>query len=196
VRVLRFLSCWVLAGVTFFAAQTSAQDSTDATPGRGPAPKSSIKMLIERGTRPLSEQLPDTDKRRGRRPADVSPEAFGSESVPASVDRGPDWSAIEYSWAASELRHRPLYFEDAMLERHGQSRHPLVQPLASGTRFLLTFPVLPYAMTVNSPRPAHTTLGSFRPGSGAPRLLQRPPLQVDAGLMEAGVWVGLLFIMP
>ena len=83
-----------------------------------------------------------------------------------------------------------------MLERHGQSWHPLVQPLASGTRFFLTFPVLPYAMTINPPRPAYTTLGHFRPGSGAPLLLQRPPLQADASMVEAGAWVGLIFLLP
>jgi len=196
VRVLRSLSCWVLVCVTSAAAQTSAQDSTTPSPSRGPAPKTSTKALIERDMQPLSARLPDTNLRSGRRPTDVSREAFGSETVPASVDRGPHWSAIRFPWAASELRHRPLYFEDAMLERHGQSRHPLVQPLASGTRFVLTFPVLPYAMAVNPPLPAHTTLGDFRPGSGAPLMLQRPPLQTDAGLIEAGAWVGLLFLLP
>lgn len=195
-RLLRSLSCWVLVYAALSTAKTSAQDPANPTPQRGPAPKSSTKSLIERDMQPLSARLPDTNKRGGRRPTDVSREAFDSRAVPASIDRGPDWSAIEYQWAASELRYRPLYFEDAMLERHGQSRHPLVQPLASGTRFILTFPVLPYAMTVNPPRPARTALGHFRPGSGAPLMLQRPPLQTDAGLMESGVWLGVLFLLP
>ena len=83
-----------------------------------------------------------------------------------------------------------------MLERHGQTRHPLVQPLVSGTRFFLTFPALPYAAVVDPPRPARSVLGHFRPGSGAPLLLQRPPLQADAGLFEAGMVVGLIFLIP
>ncbi len=195
-RVLRSLSCWVLICVTIPAIRTMAQDSTTPPPKRGPAAKSSTKELLERDMQRLSARLPDTNLRGGRRPDDVSREAFDSQAVPATVDRGSDWSAIQYPWAASELRYRPLYFEDVMLERHGQTRHPLVQPLASGTRFILTFPVLPYAMTVNPPRPAHTTLGHFRPGSGTPLLLQRPPLQTDAGLMEAGVWLGVLFLLP
>ena len=48
--------------------------------------------------------------------------------------RGDGWLAlIHYCWFASfsDLRHRPLYFEDAMLERNGQTRHPLIQPMAS-----------------------------------------------------------------
>ena len=51
-------------------------------------------------------------------------------------------------------------------------------------------------MVVDPPRPARSTLGHYRPGSGAPLLLQRPPLQADAGLVEAGVWVGLIFLLP
>ncbi len=83
-----------------------------------------------------------------------------------------------------------------MLERHGQTRRPLVQPLASGARFFLTAPVLPYAMVVDRPCQVRSTLGHFRPGSGAPLLLQRPPLQADAGVVEAGTWVGLIFLIP
>lgn len=195
-RVLRSLSCWVLVYVVLNVATISAQDPASPSPQRGPAPKSSTKSLIERDMQPLSARLPDTNMRTGRRPTDVSREAFDSQAVPASIDRGTGWSAIQFQWAASELRYRPLYFEDAMLERHGQTRHPLVQPLASGTRFILTFPVLPYAMTVNPPRPAITSLGHFRPGSGAPLMLQRPPLQTNAGLMESGVWLGVLFLLP
>jgi hypothetical protein len=154
------------------------------------------KALIERDLQPLSTKLPDTKLRAGIRPADVSQEVFDSRAKPSKLFRGDDWMPMEYNWVASELRHRPLYFEDAMLERHGQMRHPLVQPLASGTRFFLTFPVLPYAMAVNPPRPAHSTLGHYRPGSIAPLLLQRPPLQTSAGLVEAGTWIGLIFLIP
>jgi hypothetical protein len=140
--------------------------------------------------------MPDTKLRAGVRPADVSQEVFDLRETPSTVFRGDDWLPIQYNWVASDLCYRPLYFEDAMLERHGQTRHPLVQPLASGTRFFLTFPVLPYAMTVNPPRPARSALGHYRPGSSAPLLLQRPPLQTDAGLVEAGTWVGLIFLIP
>jgi hypothetical protein len=110
--------------------------------------------------------------------------------------RGAEWSTVHYYWAASDLCYRPLSFEDAMLERHGQSRHALVQPLASGTRFFLTVPVLPYAMVVNPPHPAQSALGHYRAGSGAPLLLQRPPRQADASVVEAAAWVGLIFLIP
>ena len=144
---------------------------------------------------PLSAKMPDTKLRAGVRPADVSQEVFDLRETPSTVFRGDDWLPIQYNWVASDLRYRPLYFEDAMLERHGQTRHPLVQPLASGTRFFLTFPVLPYAMTVNPPRPAQRA-GTLSPRQLRPLLLQRPPLQTDAGLVEAGTWVGLIFLIP
>ncbi len=51
-------------------------------------------------------------------------------------------------------------------------------------------------MTVNPPYPAQSTLGYFRPGTSAPLLCQRPPLQVDAGVIEAGVWIGLILLIP
>lgn len=154
------------------------------------------QSIARAGLKPLATQLPDTKLLPGLLPPDASQGLIGDRTRPDSIDRGVDWQPLCYHWKASNLRHRPLYFEDAMLERNGQMYHPLVQPLASGARFFLTFPTLPYTMTVNPPRPAIRTLGYFRPGSCAPALLQRPPLQADAGLMEAGAWIGLIFLVP
>ena len=154
------------------------------------------KEMIEQGLQPLSAKLPDIKLREGILPMDVSHGVFDGQETSYAAHRGDSWAPIRYCWVASDLRHRPLYFEDAMLERHGQTRHPLIQPMASGARFFLTFPVLPYAMVVDPPRPAQSTLGHYRPGSAAPLLLQRPPFQADAGVVEAGVWVGLIFLIP
>jgi hypothetical protein len=154
------------------------------------------REVIQQGLQPLSTKLPDIKLRDGIRPADVSRGVFDAQETPYAAHRGDGWGPIQYRWVASELRHRPLYFEDAMLERNGQTRHPLIQPMASGARFFLTFPVLPYAMIVDPPRPAQSILGHYRPGSTAPLLLQRPPLQANAGLVEATVWVGLIFLIP
>jgi hypothetical protein len=151
---------------------------------------------IEQGLQPLSAKLPDIKLREGILPMDVSQGVFDAQETSYAAHRSDGWAPIRYCWCASDLRHRPLYFEDAMLERHGQTRHPLIQPMASGARFFLTFPVLPYAMVVDSPRPAQSTLGHYRSGSAAPLLLQRPPLQANAGVVEAGVWVGLIFLIP
>ncbi len=172
--------------------QTDAGSKSEIPSFLKPPPKE----LLRRGLQPLSTELPDTRTREGLMPPDASAGLFGLTEIDPQPDRGLEWTRIRYHWAASGNRYRPLYFEDAMLERHGQARHPLVQPLASGTRFFLTCPALPYAALVNPPRPATSALGHFRPGDGTPLLLQRPPLQADAGLFEAGMVVGLIFIIP
>jgi hypothetical protein len=145
---------------------------------------------------PRLTELPDTRLPGGLRPPDAAAAVFGPEqrSAPAAGER--PWKPVLTCWTAANLWHRPLYFEEAMLERHGQSHCPLVQPALSGARFFLTFPALPYAMTVDPPCRPVSTLGSFRPGTSAPLLCQRPPLQVDAGLVEAGVLIGLIFLIP
>jgi len=185
-----------MAMIAPWATAQSAPDQSDAERGRPAFLSPPSKELVEKGLQPLSSSLPDVSLRPGLRPVDVSEGVFQTQESPYAVHQGDGWVPIRYHWIASDLRHRPLYFEDAMLERHGQSRRPVIQPLASGARFFLTFPVLPYAMTVDPPCRERSTLGHFRPGSGAPCLLQRPPLQTDAGLVEAGVWVGLIFLIP
>lgn len=177
------------------AAQPMANESTPQRPRTSFLVPPS-REAIDQGLQPLSAALPDITPRTGIRPPDASAGVFDAREMSYAAHRGGGWAPIRYNWAASELRHRPLYFEDAMLERHGQTRHPVLQPMASGARFFLTIPVLPYAMVVDPPRPAQSTLGYFRPGSAAPCLLQRPPLQADAGVVEAGVWVGLIFLIP
>lgn len=198
--ILRRLAlCCALLAATVWCRPAVAQSLPEPTAPqldlsdflRAPPPE-----LLEQGLKPLPPRPPDTRLREGLRPFDVSAEVLPTAPTPAAAGRGDAWDTVQYHWQASGLRYRPLYFEDAMLERHGQSRAPLVQPLASGTRFLLTVPVLPYAMVVNPPHPAQSALGHFRPGSGAPLLLQRPPWQADAAAAEGAAWVGLIFLIP
>ncbi len=181
------------------AAQQSDRRSSQEA---GAAPQEPIFLkppplvLLQRGLQPLASSLPDTRVREGLMPPDASQGLFDKQSTGLGNFRGKDWTPLEYHWLANCNRYRPLYFEDAMLERHGQTRGELIQPFVSGTRFFLTFPALPYAVVVDPPRPAQSVLGHFRPGSATPFLLQRPPLQTDAGLFEAGMVVGLIFLVP
>jgi hypothetical protein len=82
-----------------------------------------------------------------------------------------------------------------MLERHGHVRWGCFQPVASGARFFATIPMLPYLMTINEPCDCEYTLGYYRPGSCAPALVQRPPYDrralVMEGLVVGGVVIGL-----
>jgi hypothetical protein len=111
------------------------------------------------------------------------------------TDNAP-WSPVTYTWKASALCHKPLYFEDVQLERYGHSAGPFLQPLASAAQFYLLVPALPYSMGVELPCECMYDLGYYRPGSCAPYMLDPIPLSVRAGLAEAGVVTGLIFAIP
>ena len=103
---------------------------------------------------------------------------------------------ITYTWKASALCHKPLYFEDVQLERYGHTICPLLQPALSGARFWLTIPILPYLMGVNPPNECIYDLGYYRPGSCAPNMLDPIPISLRGGLMQAGATVGFFYIFP
>jgi len=188
--ILLVSSLWIIIAARHAQAQQLPEPGEPLPAFLRPPPRE----LLQRGLEPLSTQLPDSSVRGGLLPPDASQGLFNERSQ--SYDRGEQWTERSFHWLPAELCHRPLYFEDAMLERHGQSRHGLVQPLASGTRFFASIAALPYKAVVDPPRRPRSTLGHFRAGSGAPCLLQRPPWQANAGLAEAGLIVGLIFIVP
>jgi hypothetical protein len=103
---------------------------------------------------------------------------------------------IEFTWKASSLCYKPLYFEDVQLERHGHYCHPLLVPFTSRARFLLTIPVLPYLMGVYPPNECIYDLGHYRPGDCAPNILNPIPISLRGGLMQAGAVVGAAAIIP
>ncbi len=106
------------------------------------------------------------------------------------------FSPITYTWTASGLCHKPLYFEDVQLERYGHMAGPWLQPFASGAHFFLTVPVLPYKMGLKLPNECVYTLGHFRPGNCAPYVLDPIPLSVRGALFEAGAWVAGVYMIP
>ena len=106
------------------------------------------------------------------------------------------WAPITYTWKASGLCHKPLYFEDVHLERYGHSWGPYVQPVLSGAHFFLTVPILPYKMGLYPPCECIYTLGYYRPGSCAPYLLDPLPLSIRAALVQGGATVGAAYLLP
>ncbi len=106
------------------------------------------------------------------------------------------FAPMTFTWTASALCHKPLYFEDVQLERYGHMAGPWLQPFASGVNFFLTFPILPYKMGLETPNECMYTLGYYRPGSCAPYLFDPLPLSVRAALFEAGGWVAACAILP
>lgn len=103
---------------------------------------------------------------------------------------------ITFTWKASNLCYKPLYFEDVQLERYGNTFCPLLQPVLSRARFWLTIPILPYLMGVNPPNECIYDLGYYRPGNCAPYMLNPIPVSLRGGLMEAGVIVGGCYLFP
>jgi hypothetical protein len=110
--------------------------------------------------------------------------------------RGEDWEQTVCSWAAPNTYSRPRYFEDRMLERHGHEQWGHLQPLASGARFFATVPALPYLMTVRNPCDCEYTLGYYRAGSCAPIMMQRPPLDKAAVIVESAAVAGMIIAFP
>jgi hypothetical protein len=151
---------------------------------RGPfMPEERPIKSLSAAIRPIANQLPP----------DFAEAHFRS---PASHGDGRPWHDTLYFWEPPALCHRPLYFEEANLERYGYGLPPVFQPVVSGTRFLATTAALPYLMTAQSPRDCVYTLGRDRPGSLAPRRPHYPELRPAAGAAEVGAAAGLILLIP
>ena len=109
---------------------------------------------------------------------------------------GQPWASTDFTWKASSLCHKPLYFEDVHLERYGHSWGPRLQPFLSGAHFFLSVPTLPYKMGLYPPGECIYTLGYYRPGSCAPYMLDPLPLSIRAALAQGAAWTGAAFVIP
>ena len=107
-----------------------------------------------------------------------------------------NWMASTFTYQASALCHKPLYFEEVQLERYGHTAGPIKQPIVSGAHFFANIAVLPYKMAISPPFECEYPLGYYRPGSCAPWHIPPVPLSVRGALAEAGAWVGGIYILP
>ena len=107
-----------------------------------------------------------------------------------------DWVPSTFTWTASALCHKPLYFEEVQLERYGHTAGPIKQPFISGAHFFFNIAVLPYKMAINPPRECQYPLGYYRPGDCAPWHIPPVPLSLRGAAAEAGAWVGGIFLIP
>lgn len=107
-----------------------------------------------------------------------------------------NFAPITFSWNASGLCHKPLYFEDVQLERYGHMCGPWLQPFASAGQFFVTIPFLPYKMGLEPPNECIYTLGYYRPGDCAPYMIDPIPISVRAALFEGAAIVGCGFAFP
>jgi hypothetical protein len=102
------------------------------------------------------------------------------------------WTPSRKAWTAAATGHGPLYFQDAVLERYGQSvehaigskgrflsyplddpresnqRNQILQPFFSIGLFASQVALLPYNMIVDPPWEGEYDLGYYRPGDRVP----------------------------
>ncbi len=109
---------------------------------------------------------------------------------------GRNFSESIYTWEASNLNYRPLYFEDPNLERYGNSRKDLVQPFVSMGRFTGQLLALPYQMSIDPVRKKIYPLGYYRPGDYTPKRINGIPWNTKAAITQGLTATGLVFLLP
>ena len=104
----------------------------------------------------------------GEAPANVAaPSSRPDQTVGGrEVRRG--FADSMYYWQASNMVHRPLYFEQLYVERYGANFGPM-QPIASGVQFAADTALLPAKMVIHPPCECVYSLGYGRPGSRGTR---------------------------
>ena len=106
------------------------------------------------------------------------------------------WAPVAYQWKASGLCHKPLYFEQAQLERYGHDWGPVLQPFVSGAHFFGSAAILPYKMGLQTPNECDYALGYYRPGNCAPYMIEPLGFTWRAAAFQAGVVTGGAFAIP
>jgi len=106
------------------------------------------------------------------------------------------WQHSKVTWKASNLCHKPLYFEEVNLERYGHTAGPFAQPLISSAHFFVNIAVLPYKMGVHAPSECQYTLGYYRPGNCAPWIVPPVPISLRGGLYQAAAMTGAFWLIP
>jgi len=144
--------------------------------------------------KPIGAVSTDITAPQGRLPTDVAAQTLPQTPLLAA-DHAVEGPWTGYHWVAPGVAHRPLYFENIALERHGYSLG-LLQPLASAAHFAGNTAILPYRMGAEPPCRSIYTLGHQRPGTPTPLYYHRPPFSVAGGLAQAGAVTGLIFLLP
>ncbi len=149
--------------------------------------------LPERSVRDVSIAI---DTPEEQTPADIAAAKF--EQLPFVLEGAGwqrPWMASEFFWTAPAVGYRPLYFEDANLERYGHS-FGILQPAVSAGRGFGQFMALPYQMTLQRPHEVVYPLGYARPGDRVVYQAERLEWSARAAAVEAGVLTGFIFLVP
>lgn len=106
------------------------------------------------------------------------------------------WTPSKITWKASNLVHKPLYFEDVNLERYGHTPGPFLEPIVSSAHFFVNIAVMPYKMGVHLPNECQYALGYYRPGNCAPWITPPVPLSLRGALFQVGAVTGTALLVP
>jgi hypothetical protein len=109
---------------------------------------------------------------------------------------GRQFLASTFTWKASGLCHKPLYFEEVQLERYGHTPGPIAEPFVSGAHFFANIALLPYKMGISPPHECEYALGYYRPGSCAPWMIPPVPLSVRGAASAAGFYTAGTVLIP
>ena len=106
------------------------------------------------------------------------------------------WLPATMTWRATSVGHKPLYFDEPQLERHGHTSGPVMQPIVSGAHFFLNLAMAPYKMGIHPPHECQYALGYERPGNASPWLLPPLPLSLRGAITAGGIYSGGVFVVP
>jgi len=161
------------------------------------APPPAATILSGDTFKPIGNVSAVIDAPPGDYPTDYATARF--EALPTTVHYAGiqrEWTPHSFTWEAPSVHHRPLYFEESMLERNGHTAGPLVQPVLSATYFFTRFPMMPYLTSLDRPHASIYTLGHYRPGSHAPLVKESIPFRAWPTLAQAGLTAGIYLIFP
>jgi hypothetical protein len=109
---------------------------------------------------------------------------------------GRDFTPTTFTWTASALCHKPLYFEQIELERYGHTPGPILEAPMAGVKFAADLATLPYKMGINPPNECRYALGYYRPGNCAPWIIPPVPLSLRGAIFQATAVTGVSWIIP
>ena len=120
----------------------------------------------------------------------VGPQTLNIENTRRSAN-GQYWVSTYALWKSPNFAHRPLYFEDANLERFGGER--LGQPLFSAAHFFASVATLPYQIGQNPGNDLYYTSGYGRPGNEYCLRRERPVWNRRGASLQALITNAIIF---
>jgi hypothetical protein len=129
----------------------------DAAPVPGGRPGALLPM------KPIGAITANTAPTEGELPEDIAAKHFAEVGIIDHRDVR-CFNENVYFWQASNLYHRPLYFEQAYVERYGYN-YGCLQPLVSGAEFGADFALMPVHWATHIGRRHVYVLGPERPGT-------------------------------